>query len=139
MSTAWPACPVTTFYPYVPRDRLQALIEGGTLPDRTSGAALFADISGFTPLADALAREFRPGRGAEELTNVLNLVYGALITEVHRRGGSVIGFSGDAITCWFDGDEGLRATAAALAMQQEMGRFARFQIAARVPVEPRPP
>jgi class 3 adenylate cyclase/tetratricopeptide (TPR) repeat protein len=39
----------------------------------------------------------------------------------------VISFSGDAITCWFDGDEGLRATACALAMQQEMKNFARVQ------------
>ncbi len=109
-------------------------MRGEDLPDRTSGAALFADISGFTPLADALVREFKPGRGAEELTNALNLVYGALIGEVHRHGGSVVGFSGDAITCWFDGDEGQRAAASAAAMQQVMGRFAEVQVGSRVPV-----
>src|SRR6185295_11881988 len=51
-------------------------------------------------------------------------VYGALIAEVHRYGGSAIGFSGDAITCWLDADDGRRATAAALAMQQAMTRIA---------------
>ncbi len=35
----------------------------------------------------------------------------------------MIGFSGDAITCWFDGDDGRRATACALAMQQAMQPF----------------
>ena len=32
----------------------------------------------------------------------------------------MIGFSGDAITCWLDGDNGLRAVACALSMQEEM-------------------
>jgi adenylate cyclase len=41
---------------YIPMDRRQALAQGQTLPDRTSGAALFADISGFTPLTEALLR-----------------------------------------------------------------------------------
>lgn len=118
---------------YIPVDRLHALAGGADLPDRASGAALFADISGFTPLADALVREFKPGPGAEELTNVLNLVYGALIDEVHRHRGSVVGFSGDAITCWFDGDEGLRAATSAMAMQQVMGQL-EYQVRARTPV-----
>ena len=47
---------------YIPMDRRLALAEGQTLPDRTQGAALFADISGFTPLTEALARE--SGRAA---------------------------------------------------------------------------
>ena len=40
-------------------------------------------------------------RGVEELTRQINRVYDALIGEVERSGGSVIGFAGDAITCWF--------------------------------------
>jgi predicted ATPase len=40
---------------------------------------------------------------------------------VHGYGGTVVGFSGDAITCWFDGDSGTRAITAALAMQRWMG------------------
>jgi len=108
---------------YIPTDRLYALADGQTLPNRTHGAALFADISGFTPLTESLARELGPQRGAEELTRHLNLVYDAIIGELHHYGGSVISFSGDAITCWFDGDSGLFATACALSMQQTMQRF----------------
>ncbi|MFN8444103.1 MAG: tetratricopeptide repeat protein [Caldilineaceae bacterium] len=109
---------------YLPMDRRFALAGGYTLADRTQGAALFVDISGFTALTEALVRELGAQRGAEELTRYLNLVYDAIIDELHRYRGSVISFAGDAITCWIDGDDGLRATACALAMQNAMQRFA---------------
>lgn len=109
---------------YIPIDRCRAIIDGTDLPDCTEGAALFADISGFTPLTESLLRTLGARRGAEELTQQLNMVYNALIAEVYRYQGTVIGFSGDAITCWMDGDDGRRATACALAMQQAMTRFA---------------
>lgn len=123
---------------YIPIDRRIALAHGRELPERTHGAAMFADISGFTPLTETLARSLGPKRGAEELTVYLNRVYDALIAELHRFRGSAIGFSGDAISCWFD-DQGsggessdllptLRATAAALAMQEAMKQFADMQI-----------
>ncbi len=108
---------------YIPMDRRHALAHGDQLPDRTTGAALFADISGFTPLTEALVRELGPQRGAEELTRYLNLVYDAVIDELHRFGGSVIAFAGDAITCWLEGDDGRRATACGLAMQEAMHPF----------------
>ncbi len=109
---------------YIPMDWRQAMARGETLPEHAQGAALFADISGFTPLTETLALELGPRRGAEELTAHLNRVYDALIAELHRFGGSVIGFSGDAITCWLDGDDGARAVACALAMQAAMQQFA---------------
>lgn len=87
---------------YIPMDRRQALAQGASLPERSVGAALFADISGFTPLTEALVRALGAQRGAEELPRQLNQVYDALIAEVDRFGGSVLGFAGDAITCWFD-------------------------------------
>ncbi|MCL4264562.1 MAG: tetratricopeptide repeat protein [Anaerolineae bacterium] len=113
---------------YIPMDRRQALAQGRELPERTQGAALFADVSGFTQLTEALAQELGPRRGAEELTGHLNQVYDALITELHRFGGSVISFAGDAITCWLNGDDGLRGVACALAMQQAMTEFAAILI-----------
>ncbi len=113
---------------YIPMDRRQAIARGEWLPDRARGAALFADISGFTPLTEALHQEHGPKRGAEELTRQLNLIYDSLVTEVHRYGGSVLAFSGDAITCWFDGDDGFRATGCGLSMQQAMGRFEAIKI-----------
>ena len=108
---------------YIPMDRRQALLHGQSVPEYTRGAALFADVSGFTALTEALVDELGPQRGAEELTHHLNQVYDALIGELHRYGGSVLVFSGDAITCWLDGDVGLRATACALAMQAAMQQF----------------
>ena len=93
---------------YIAGDRRRALAAGIELPDRVQGAALFADVSGFTPLTEALAAELGPQRGAEELTACLNLVFHSVISELDRFGGDVIYFSGDAITCWLDGDDGWR-------------------------------
>src|SRR5258707_1278125 len=45
---------------YIPIDRRLAIARGADLPVRTSGAALFADISGFTPLTETLTRELGP-------------------------------------------------------------------------------
>jgi len=117
--------------PYLPQDRLRAISRGETLPDRTSGSAMLADISGFTPLTEGLQQSLGPRRGAEELTRHLNAVFSALIAEVERYGGSVIGFAGDAITCWFnwtEGDSARRAVAAAFAMQAVMGPFTTIQL-----------
>jgi adenylate cyclase len=91
-----------TLSTYLPQDRLRALARGETLPDRTQGSALFADISGFTPLTEALRNALGPRHGAEELTRRLEIVYTTLIAEIERHGGSVIGFAGDSMMCWFD-------------------------------------
>jgi adenylate cyclase len=87
---------------YLPIDRYLSILSDITLPDYTEGTALFADISGFTHLTEILLGEYGPGRGAEELALHLNRVYTALIAQIHEFGGSVLYFSGDAITCWFD-------------------------------------
>ncbi|MBA3532542.1 MAG: tetratricopeptide repeat protein, partial [Ardenticatenales bacterium] len=113
---------------YLPLDRRYALACGQTLPDRSVGTALFADLSGFTPLTEALTQAFGPRRGAEELTHCLDRVYDALIAEVERYGGSVVNFAGDAITCWFDAQHmpqqvARRAALCALAMQEAMTPF----------------
>ncbi len=107
---------------YIARDRRQALSDHLEMADRVNGAGLFADISGFTPLTEALAGELGSQRGSEELTANLDRVFHAVIAEVDAYGGDVIYFSGDAITCWLDGDDGTRATAAALGIQEAMGR-----------------
>jgi hypothetical protein len=54
-----------TLAAYIPMDRRQALARSQDFPDRTTGAALFADISGFTPLAETLATLPRPPRPAQ--------------------------------------------------------------------------
>jgi len=112
---------------YIPIDRRLALAAGVDLPEQMHGTALFADISGFTPLTEMLARQLGARRGAEELTRQLNRVYDALITVLHQYGGTVIGFSGDAVTCWLDGDDGRRGTVTAVAMQTAMQAFSRIR------------
>ena len=112
-----------SFSVYIPMDRRQALARQEKLPDRCRGAALFADISGFTPLTAVYAQELGPQRGAEELIRQLNQIYDRLIRELHRYGGSVISFSGDGLTCWLDGDDGRRALACAQAMQTAISPF----------------
>jgi class 3 adenylate cyclase/tetratricopeptide (TPR) repeat protein len=108
---------------YIPQDRLRALVRGLALPERTHGTALFADISGFTTLTENLARSLGARRGIEVLSQRVNDVYEALISEIESFGGSVICFSGDAITCWFDASEPgstMRAACCAQAMQTRM-------------------
>jgi adenylate cyclase len=118
-----------SLFAYLPQDRRIALATGTSLPDRSTGAALFADISGFTPLTEVLTQAFGPRRGAEALIQQINAVYEALLGTVDDYAGSVVGFAGDAVTCWFD-DGGAsatgaqRAVACAQAMQTAMGAFA---------------
>ncbi|MEZ4556598.1 MAG: hypothetical protein R2854_09170 [Caldilineaceae bacterium] len=40
---------------YIPMDRRQAMARGEELPEQSTGAALFADISGFTQLTETLS------------------------------------------------------------------------------------
>ena len=77
---------------YLPGDRRRALASGAQLADRVHGSALFADVSGFTALTEALATELGPQRGAEELTATLNNVFHAVIADIDRYGGQVIYF-----------------------------------------------
>lgn len=117
---------------FLPVDRRHALARRQLLPDRTLGAVLFADISGFTHLTDVVARELGPKRGAEEISTQLDRIYSVMIAPVHDFAGSVISFSGDAITCWFDDrptgadvqeSGAVRATVCALAIQAVIGRL----------------
>ena len=95
---------------------------------RFHAATAFADISGFTHLAEVLASA--GGRGAEELTAILNEVFETLITTVEFYGGQVVKFGGDALSLvWPCTPDQLaaatgRAAQAAFAMQTAMTRFA---------------
>ena len=115
---------------YLPQDRRRALANHGTLPDRANGAALFADISGFTALTESLREKLGARQGAEALNTQLGAVYSALIQEVEKYGGSVIGFAGDAMMCWFDNqisafnkDGSVLAMACAFGMQAAIRAF----------------
>ncbi|MEM7343630.1 MAG: tetratricopeptide repeat protein, partial [Chloroflexota bacterium] len=95
---------------------------------RFHAATVFADISGFTPLAESLASS--GVRGAEELTSILNRVFEDLITAAETHGGQVVKFGGDALSliwaCEQDRlEQGVwQAVQAAFAMQAAMASFA---------------
>lgn len=101
---------------FISLDRRIALHKREALPDWNEGSLLFADLSGFTTLTQTLIKEFGPRRGPEELTLFLNALFTHLIRHAHMQGGSITGFAGDAITCWFKDDDGHRALSAAFAM-----------------------
>ena len=90
---------------------------------RFDAAALFADISGFTPMSEALGRAGT--RGTEELTVTLNGYFTRMIDLVHSYRGVVGKFGGDALTVIFPAQgkrsrAPRRAVACGLAMQDAM-------------------
>lgn len=95
--------------------------------NRFPAAVLFADVSGFTPLTEALAQ--KGSEGPEELTRLLNRYFSRMIGLIEAEGGQVVRFSGDALTVLFPAiHEGLdiatrRAQQAATAMQSAMDAF----------------
>ena len=119
---------------YLAQDRLRAIARGETLAGHAEGSALFADIDGFTPLTQRLVRELGARLGAEELARRIDAVYEVLIAACEAEGGSVVGFAGDALTCWFDGrtDSARRALRCAQAMQR--GIAAREGISVKVAI-----
>lgn len=91
---------------------------------RFVAAALFADISGFTYLAEQLAQQ--GPAGAESLSRLLNRYFGELIELVHQHGGEVVKFAGDGLLALWPGEAGqeaelaLRAAHCGLAAQQRL-------------------
>ncbi|NJO84197.1 MAG: adenylate/guanylate cyclase domain-containing protein [Blastochloris sp.] len=84
-------------------------VHAGELPtlsahaERIPAAVLFADISGFTALTEALA--INNPNGSEQLTALLNLYFTHMIVLLESYGGQVVKFSGDAISAIFVPEE----------------------------------
>ena len=97
--------------------------------ERLSGAALFVDVTGFTALAERLAR--RGPAGAELLTDILNDCFGTVIAAVLAHGGDVALFAGDAVAVvWPDGEArtgALRAARCARALQDALEARAPYE------------
>ncbi|NJM32836.1 MAG: adenylate/guanylate cyclase domain-containing protein [Limnobacter sp.] len=66
-----------------------------------SGAVLFADLSGFTALSEALHAQGE--EAGERLTAHLNFYFGALVDTVLSHGGDVVKFAGDALLAVWSG------------------------------------
>ena len=63
------------------------------------GVTLLADISGFTPLAESLGDQ--GARGAEQLAQILDRTFGAMVDVIVGWGGDILRFAGDApIAIW---------------------------------------
>ncbi len=96
---------------------------GGKIPEeRRLITALFADVSGFTSLADRL--------DPEELLEVIDPVISGLSSIVGRYGGYVEKFAGDALLALFGApvshdDDAARALRVALEMHRELARMVR--------------
>jgi class 3 adenylate cyclase/tetratricopeptide (TPR) repeat protein len=64
------------------------------------GAAMLADVSGFTALTETLAEE--GVAGAERLRDLINGCFSPLVDTVIEHGGEVVHFAGDAVLAvWF--------------------------------------
>ncbi len=88
---------VESFVPELARRRIVASIgdQSACRPETFPAAVVFADVSGFTRLASSLSE--LGAEGAEQLTQLLNAYYGALIDLIDRHGGDVVRFAGDSL------------------------------------------
>lgn len=114
-----------TLAPYVPRAVLARLARPIDLLTETVNCTMvFADVSGFTRLSERLAR--RGEEGAEQLVDMINTCFSALLAEAYQRGGSLVKFGGDAMLLLFYDQEGDQKHAArACCAAAEMRRILR--------------
>ncbi|HVY10065.1 MAG TPA: adenylate/guanylate cyclase domain-containing protein [Mycobacteriales bacterium] len=93
---------------------------------RIAGTGLFADISGFTALTERLAE--RGKAGAEEMGDLLNSTFDALLSAAYDYGASLLKWGGDAVLLLFDGNgHAIRAAQAAWEMQSALCRVGRLK------------
>jgi class 3 adenylate cyclase/tetratricopeptide (TPR) repeat protein len=88
------------------------------------GTLAFIDISGFTAMSEQLSALGRAG--AEEVTEVMNATFAALLGVAYAHGGGLLKFGGDALLLLYDGDEhGRRAARAAFEMRRTLRAIGR--------------
>ncbi len=93
---------------YIPTTLTRHLLTEGLpiagVPYPQTAATLFADMSGFTAMSENLASDGL--RGAEEVNRVLLLTFTGMIDLIHRAGGAISHFYGDAMSVYFPDDDG---------------------------------
>ncbi len=108
---------------YVPRISAEWELTTSEPWQEIDGTLCYVDISGFTSLSEKLARRGRIG--AEELTEVLNYVFGKMMAVAYERAGSLLKFGGDALLLMFTGSGHQTQAASAAVEMQEVLREAR--------------
>ncbi len=110
---------------FVPRLTLEWL---RSHPERqwleVDGTLAFVDISGFTAMSEQLSSRGRAG--AEEVTDVMNSTFSALLEKAYALGGGLLKFGGDALLLLYEGDRHAeRAARAAFEMRRTLRSIGR--------------
>lgn len=88
------------------------------------GTLAFVDISGFTAMSERLSSLGRAG--AEEVTEVMNATFAALLAVAYAQGGGLLKFGGDALLLLYEGDDhAARAARAAFEMRRTLRAIGR--------------
>ena len=88
------------------------------------GSLALIDISGFTALTERLARRGRIG--AEQLSDLLDVTFGALLECADDEDGDLVKWGGDALLLLFDGDHHAdRAARATVRMRTRLAELTR--------------
>jgi adenylate cyclase len=120
----------TRFIPPEMVDQLLATRDIHSLNKRADLTILFSDIRGFTTLSEKMA--------PEEVVALLNPYLEAMTGVIHKHGGTVDKYEGDAVVAFFGEpaayeDHALRGVRAAVEMQLELSRLnARWQADGRL-------
>lgn len=115
---------LATFVPALLRRKLSqsSAVTPAHMPLR--GALLFADVSGFSKLAERFAKD--GPEGAERISSCLNSYFSNLISRIEAHGGDVFKFAGDALLAFWPDAEGRPGAVAAahcgLEVQRDMTR-----------------
>ena len=115
----------TDLVPFIPRLTLEWLRdEPATSWREVEGTVAFIDISGFTAMSERLSGLGRAG--AEEVTEVMNATFAALLGVAYAQGGGLLKFGGDALLLLYDGEEhARRAARAAFEMRRTLRAIGR--------------
>ncbi|MGH3136540.1 MAG: adenylate/guanylate cyclase domain-containing protein [Gaiellaceae bacterium] len=110
---------------FVPRLTLEWLRDDPeTMWREVEGTVAFVDISGFTAMSERLSSRGRAG--AEEVTEVMNATFAALLGVAYAQGGGLLKFGGDALLLLYDGeDHARRAARAAFEMRRTLRAIGR--------------
>jgi class 3 adenylate cyclase/tetratricopeptide (TPR) repeat protein len=111
--------------PFVPRLTLEWLRDDPKAIWReVDGTVAFIDISGFTAMSERLSSLGKAG--AEEVTEVMNATFAALLGVAYAQGGGLLKFGGDALLLLYEGDEhSARAARAAFEMRRTLRAIGR--------------